>query len=54
MRVCVQCNGEKYVVANNRSIQTYLGSNTFTAPTQTPAVACNYCNGTGIDTGAGS
>jgi hypothetical protein len=54
MRVCPQCNGKQYVIENNQSVQTYLGSNVFTTPTQHVAKACNYCNSTGTDMGAGT
>ena len=55
MQVCFQCNGIKYVIENNnQSIQTYLGSNVFTAPTQNTPAVCNVCLGTGINTQAGS
>ena len=54
MHVCIQCNGKGYTVLNNLSVETYLGSNVFTAPTQNKPSTCNYCLGTGIDNGAGS
>lgn len=55
MTVCFQCQGIKYTLPNNVSIQTYIGSNVFTAPKQGPAVnLCTVCLGTGINTGAGT
>ena len=54
MRVCPQCQGFNHVIENNQSLQTYLGSNVFTDSKQHLPKACNYCNSTGIDTGAGS
>jgi hypothetical protein len=55
MTVCYNCQGIKYTVPNNVSIQTYAGSMVFTAPKQGPAiVTCPICLGTGINTQAGS
>ena len=54
MMVCPQCQGIKYTIKGNDTIQTYLGSNVFTAPKQDLPYLCNYCLGVGYFTGAGS
>jgi len=54
MTICPQCNGGKYQKNGVQNIETYRGSNTFTAPTQSAATTCPTCLGTGIFTGSGS
>jgi hypothetical protein len=53
MIICPQCNGYKSTIFVQESLNA-PNSMTFTAPTQTPLNVCNFCQGTGINTGAGT
>jgi hypothetical protein len=41
MNVCFQCHGSGYTILDKLSIETYKGSNVFTAPTQNTPAQCN-------------
>ena len=53
MILCPQCNGYKSTLPDNQEVNA-PNSTTFTAPTQVPLNPCNYCQGVGYFTGAGS
>lgn len=54
MMICPQCVGKGSTFLNNKSLETYPGSNTFQTITQQLVNVCNFCLGVGYFTGSGS